>query len=363
MKWSVNKSINVVSGESFDRALLDKVSFENALILISPSMVKLGLKEMLIHRFTDKQMHWYEERINNPDIKQIENIANVNSSLNLDIIIAIGGGSIVDTAKVLSVMLCKDNDDELLQKMKDDAPLRLENSIPVCAIPTSSGSGAESTQFATVWDMEEKKKYSLESDRILPEYVILDPELTLSLPKDQTLFTGMDALSHATECLWNKKQNALAIAYAKEAVSLIEESIDLALQNPDDFEARAKLQNAAFLAGQAISITKTAVAHAISYPLTYRYSVPHGLACSFTIPAIFELLQKRKNSLSRSNMTYIQKSANIIKKMELNEFLSKYLCNDELLAMINEMNNPQRFRNFILELESDDLEQILSKSI
>lgn len=361
MNWTVNKPINVVSGVRFDEALVQRYSPKSVLALISPSMLKLGVKERLVNALGDAQVFWHEERINNPDITQIEGIAKTVAGLEIELIIAIGGGSIIDTAKVLSALLCEENG-EILQGLREGAPANIKRAIPVCAIPTSAGSGAESTQFATVWDLEAMKKYSLESPKILPEFVILDASLTLSLPQDQTLFTGMDALSHAVECLWNKNQNPLAIAYAKEAICLITESLEPVLESPQDIEARANMQNAAFLAGQAISITKTAIAHAISYPLTYRYGVPHGLACSFTIPAIFELLEARENPLSASSLEHIRQAVEIIKKMELSTYLKRYLDETQLMDMTAEMDNPQRFTNFILTLKAGDLERILKKS-
>ncbi len=362
MKWMVNKPINAISGVSFDEALAGCYSSKNTLILISPSMGKLGVKERFSGAFPAARMYWHEARINNPDIRQIEDIAQAMAGREIELIVAIGGGSIVDTAKVLSALLCKENEN-ILRELREGVATNILRTIPVCAIPTSAGSGAECTQFATVWDLEEKKKYSLESAKILPEYVILDAALTLSLPQEQTLFTGMDALSHAVECLWNKNQNPIAIAYAKEAIGLIIESLECVLKDPENIEARAKMQSAAFLAGQAISITKTALAHAISYPLTYRYGVPHGLACSFSIPAIFELLQERENPLNSSSIEQIRSAAELIKKLDLGAYLKKYLAEDQLMAMTTEMNNPQRFTNFILELKAGDLERILSKSI
>ncbi len=362
MNWTVNNPINAVSGVSFDEALRARYSPRHVLALLSPSMVKLGVKERLSGAFPAAQMYWHEERINNPDIRQIEEIAEAVAGLEIELIVAIGGGSIVDTAKVLAALLCEENG-EILRELREAKPAKILRAIPVCAIPTTAGSGAECTQFATIWDLEEKKKYSLESAKILPEYVILDAALTLSLPQEQTLFTGMDALSHAVECLWNKIQNPLAIAYAKEAIGLISKNLECVLKDPKNIAARAKMQNAAFLAGQAISITKTAIAHAISYPLTYRYGVPHGLACSFSIPAIFELLKARENPLKASNIEQIRSATELIKKLELGAYLKRYLDEGQIMAMTAEMNNPQRYKNFIIELKRGDLERILSKSI
>ena len=247
MRWKVNKPINAISGVSYDEALAWCYSPKNVLIVISPSMVKLGIKERLAASLASAQIYWHEERINNPDIRQVEDIAKEMAGCEIDLIVAIGGGSIVDTAKVLSALLCEENG-EILRELREGVATNILRTIPVCAIPTSAGSGAECTQFATIWDIEEKKKYSLESTKILPKYVVLDASLTLSLPHDQTLFTGMDVISHAVECLWNKNQNPLAISYAKEAICLIIESLERVLTEPQDIPMRENVQSEDFLA-------------------------------------------------------------------------------------------------------------------
>ena len=126
---------------------------------------------------------------------------------------------------------------------------------------------------------------------LLPDKILLDPQLTLTLPRDITLFPGLDATSHALESIWNKNADRASNEIAYEALSLISKSLPQVLKRPSDLEARSSMQIASLLAGISINRTRSAIAHSISYPLTSRYSVPHGIACSFTLPYLIDLVR------------------------------------------------------------------------
>lgn len=361
MNWSISKPIQLIATESYIQALCECNLKGNILLLLTPSLAKKGHEEQIYSALPSAKVSAYIQRINNPDIKQIESIADSYKGCVFEAIIAIGGGSIIDTAKVLSVILHPSTQDKSLAFLKNGVKKEFAASIPLYALPTTSGTGAECTPFATVWDIKAQKKYSLESSRILPWQVILDPNIVVDLPEEQTLFTSLDALSHATETLWNKNQNPLAIAFAKEAIELIEQNLHRVLDKPKDLKTRAQMQFASYLAGLAISITKTAIAHAISYPLTYRFDVPHGLACSFSIPAVFKYLETQ-SSHEINNISHIKKSVTLIKSLGLKKYLSSYLDLEELQSISGAMNNPQRFSNFIVAPSLDELLMILNDS-
>ncbi|MCB5231339.1 MAG: iron-containing alcohol dehydrogenase [Candidatus Cloacimonas sp.] len=362
MIWSTNKDIRVVAGKSLYDAIDDIPIDGSVFILSSPFFQNSGAIDELTGRLSNVEIKTHIERINNPDITQLKEISNKYSQEEFDWIIGIGGGSIIDAAKVLSVILPEKNENKILKALQNNLVPNISDNIPVVAVPTTSGTGAECTQFATVWDLVNGHKYSLESDSIIPEYVILDPRLTLQLPFDQTLFTGLDALSHATESLWNKKFNPIARATAKEAITLIVSKLPIVLEQSDNLEARTAMQNASFLAGVAICQTKTAIAHAISYPLTYKYKISHGLACSFTIPALYELIQSN-NDIDKDSLKYVEMSANFIKGLNLIEYLRTYVQPAEIVEMIDEMNNPQRFSNFAVAVNKEQLKEVLCFSL
>ena len=201
-----------------------------------------------------------------------------------EVIVALGGGSALDAAKVLAAA------------GGDFAPVKryLETRdgaagfapLPVIAIPTTAGTGSEVTCWATVWDSAAGKKYSLALPGLYPEQALIDPALMLSMPRTLTVSTGLDALSHALESIWNRNANpvsrSLAIAAAREMLETLPKLAD----NLDDLGLREAAARAALFAGLAFSNTKTALAHSLSYPITLRHKLPHGIACSFSLASV-----------------------------------------------------------------------------
>ena len=152
-------------------------------------------------------------------------------------------------------------------------------------MPTTSGSGSEVTRWGTIWG-DDGIKYSVNDPRLYPAYAILDPELTVSMSRELTLFTALDALSHAMESVWNRHHTPITDTLAEDVIKIIDGALLPALENGQDIESRILLQKAAVLAGLAIGVTQSALAHSISYPFTSRCGVPHGLACSFTLAQV-----------------------------------------------------------------------------
>lgn len=361
MIWSLQKSFKVLAGVDLITAL-SSLNLKGEILLISSSIFgQNGTVAQIVESLQDCNVQVYAEGITNPDLAQIKNLALSFANTRFDTIIALGGGSIIDTAKALSVVLFEPEGLSVLDCLSSGKEFQISGSIPIVAIPSTSGTGAECTQFATLWDLVEGKKYSLESPHLLPQQIILDPQLTVGLPQAQTLYTGLDALSHATESLWNKNFNPLAKACAKAAITSIVENLPIAMEQPNNLLARTEMQNASFLSGIAISQTKTAIAHAISYPLTYRYLVPHGLAAAFSIPALFRFLKPRA-LLDKNTYKSLKLSATFIESLQLSDIMKTYLNQEELIGLIGEMANPQRFANFILPVSADELREIIIDS-
>lgn len=149
------------------------------------------------------------------------------------------------------------------------------------AIPTTTGTGSEVTKYCVLTIDGKKKTY--EDDRFIPDSYILDPSLVISLPYDITLSSGLDALSQAHESLWSKSATRESKIYSTIAIELIVKSFEECLKNPTNEKARMDMLMAANLSGRAINITKTNICHAISYPLTEIYGIPHGIACAMSL--------------------------------------------------------------------------------
>ena len=192
-----------------------------------------------------------------------------------------GGGSVLDIGKSVSIFSTnKGNiEDYLFKKISFR-----KKGIPLILIPTTAGTGSEATHFAVIF--KEKTKYSLADEKFIQgDYIIVDPELTYSLPKRVTAYTGMDAFCQGVESFWNINSTDESKEYAKKAIKLIMNNIEKAVNSPDE-ESRYNMAIAANYAGKAINITKTTATHAISYPITSYFNVPHGLAVALTISSM-----------------------------------------------------------------------------
>lgn len=206
-----------------------------------------------------------------------------------EVIVAVGGGSTIDTAKVLMVGNDSGCFAEMVAGLAGEGggftPTRFKTLI---AVPTTAGTGSEVTPWATVWDRARQKKYSLHLPQTWPAYAVVDPRIMLSLPATVTLQSGLDALSHALESIWNVNANPVSDTFAVAAVQEVMDVLPLLMERLDDLALRGRMALAALKAGMAFSNTKTALAHSISYEMTLRYGVPHGIACSFILPMVLE---------------------------------------------------------------------------
>jgi alcohol dehydrogenase len=221
----------------------------------------------------------------NPDIQAIEQQLERLRPARPEALIALGGGSSIDTAKALARMSTQ-TEVTLTAHFRDGVPLDPVAALPVLAVPTTAGTGAEVTPFGTVWDFQLGRKYSISGSDLYPMIALVDPELTYDLPRDVTVASGLDALSHALESIWNRNANPITVGHATQALQLGFPALGALAVDLGDRKARSDMMQASLLAGLAISQTRTALAHSISYPLTTACNLPHGIACSFTLPAL-----------------------------------------------------------------------------
>jgi alcohol dehydrogenase len=202
----------------------------------------------------------------------------------VEAIVALGGGSVMDAAKVLAAaggdFSCVRN---FLETGQGGDALC---GTPIIAIPTTAGTGSEVTSWATVWDTGRMKKHSLSRESLYPEVALVDPLLTVGLPQSVTVSTGLDALSHALESIWNVNANPVSSALAETAAREVIDVLPLLALDLHDEALRTRMARASLTAGLAFSNTRTALAHALSYHLTLHFGIPHGIACSFSLPMV-----------------------------------------------------------------------------
>ncbi len=209
-------------------------------------------------------------------------------------IVAIGGGSVLDAAKALAAGLALDTG--IGRVARSPALLDAVTVAPIVALPTTAGSGSEVTPVAVLWHRtpgggprttdDGPAKVSLSHRSLFPVLAIVDPALTDTLRAHQTLATGLDAFNQAAESIWNRHANALTLPLATRAMVLAWHALPALQREPGDRAARDAMAAASLLAGTALGQTRTVACHALSYPLTDRYGVTHGIACAFTMAAV-----------------------------------------------------------------------------
>ncbi|MEO2069481.1 MAG: iron-containing alcohol dehydrogenase, partial [Desulfurobacteriaceae bacterium] len=200
------------------------------------------------------------------------------------LIVAIGGGSPLDVAKVVSAMLT--NKGEIEDYI--GIPEKFENpAVPLVAVPTTSGSGSEVTPYAVLTDRKKLRKAPLISRFLFPVLAIDDPDLTITKSSRTTAYTGVDALTHAIEALLSKRRSSISKLYSLKAMELIAESLPRCFGNPKDFEAREKMMLGSLLGGMAITDAGAGLVHTLAHVLGVLYRVPHGLANGiFLVPVL-----------------------------------------------------------------------------
>ncbi len=226
----------------------------------------------------------------NPDFAllstQVEHIGQTGEP---DVWIALGGGSVIDSAKVFAA--ANGNFSNIVRYLETGTGTENLSATPIIAVPTTAGTGSEVTCWATVWNEAAGKKHSLARANLYPELALIDPELMCGKPLDLTVSTGLDALSHSLESLWNVNANPVSANHAvfasREVLSVLPELAN----NLGNLELRSRMAQAAMFAGLAFSNTKTAIAHSLSYPITLNHNVPHGIACSFSLPIVIEAVR------------------------------------------------------------------------
>lgn len=344
------RDVNIVECDDVMSVLPRLVSSGIILLVTSKGFVKRGTVSRLLESLGADRVTVFDDVTPNPEKSHLQRASGDFDGKGIQQVIALGGGSVIDAAKVFCGLLSYPSYslDELLST---DV---VENRINLIAIPTTSGTGAEVTPFATVWQSDISKKYSLYGVR--PNTAVLDSSLTNSLPEKQTLYPSLDALSHAIESLWNINSTEQSREYALYAIDLICDNLPLVLNNPDNFLARKNLQIASSAAGMAISITKTAIAHAISYPLTMQFNVPHGLACSFTINSIINIFGAEQLNLDSELASKVQ---GLLRSLNLPNEIESYVSWDILLSELTTPLDPSRAGNFIINFEKLNVQEIL----
>ena len=258
------------------------------LLLTTPGMVRRGTARAVQAGWGGGGAFIVCDRVaSHPELSALTELARELRGAPYDGLVALGGGSVIDTAKILSVLLA-DPSLDLAALLRADGAARIKRTLPVHALPTTAGTGSEVTPFATVWNRASGEKHSLNAPGLFPRTAWVDPTLTRGAPFAVAAASGLDALSQALESVWSLRANRTTIGHSLHGFGLALAALPRLKGSRDDPEILRDLAQASLSAGLAISHTRTALAHSMSYPLTARFGLPHGLACSFTLPAVLE---------------------------------------------------------------------------
>lgn len=320
-----------------------------------------------------RRLTWVDTVTPNPGIDDVEKRLERFQAEAFDVVLAFGGGSAIDFGKAASALLAPASDPQGLRSLiAEPERLMSDPPLPLFAVPTTSGTGSEVTPFATIWDHQDKKKLSLASASLFPRLAIVDPALTDDLPAEATFSSGLDALNQAFESVWNKNSTPVTVALASKAISLTLAGLPALLKDLGDQQARDRMAEASLLAGLCISQTKTALCHAMSYPLTARLGIPHGWACAFTmgevfkicdanIPEIFNpIISATGHDTAQGLLAEVLKLLDALKvKQRVKELAEE---SEEMQNLVPEMTATSRTDNFILPVNSPIIAKIIEAS-
>jgi alcohol dehydrogenase class IV len=254
------------------------------MLVTDPGIVAAGHSER-VQRFLEKaglRVTVFDQSEENPTTRCVDACLQIAKNSGIDAFVAVGGGSSLDTAKGCNFLLTNGG------RMQDywGTGKAAKPLLPLIAIPTTAGTGSECQSFALIADSETHQKMACGDPKAAPRIAILDPILTLSQPPRVTACTGIDAITHVVETAVTKKRNALSLMYAHEGFKLTVPNLPRIFENPNDLEARGRMQLGAAFAGLAIENSMLGAAHSAANPLTAHYGIVHGQAVGMMLPYV-----------------------------------------------------------------------------
>jgi len=322
---------------------------KNSILLVTDKGIRgLGLTKSMEEAFTasDIQYFIYDGVVPNPTSNNVNECLKVYKENNCDSIIAVGGGSVMDCAKATGARVAKPK--KPLSKM--EGVLKVGKKLPLLiAVPTTAGTGSETTLAAVITDAETRHKYAINDFPLIPKYAMLDANLTVGLPKHITSTTGMDALTHAVEAYIGRNTTKKTRTAAIFAVKTIFENILEVYKNPTNIDAREKMLKASYYAGVAFTKSYVGYIHAIAHSLGGKYNVSHGLANAVIMPYV---LKKYGKSIHKK-LWKLGIYSGIFDKTVTKEEGAKLF-----IQKIEELNASMNIPTNIKEINEDDIPEL-----
>lgn len=265
--------------------ILTQNGFKKVLVITDENLNKIGLLDSLKTSLNENEIEYivYDKTVVNPTVENVEIARKIYIDNGCEAIIGFGGGSPIDCAKAVGARIARPK--KPLSKM--EGILGVLRKIPfLIAIPTTAGTGSETTLATVITDEKSGHKFPISDFCLIPKVAVLDPSLTRNLPKSLVATTGMDALTHAVEAYIGRSTVKSTRKASLDAVRLISENLQTAYDHPENETARENMLNAAFLAGSAFSKSYVGYCHAVAHSLGGKYNIPHGLANAVLLPYV-----------------------------------------------------------------------------
>lgn len=327
-----------------------KRHFKRAFLISDKELIRCGIVEKIEVVLKENQTPYEIDA----EVKPNPTIENVIYGLELykksgsDFIVAVGGGSVIDTAKAIAVIA---NNPEHADVVSLEGMDKSSNpAVPIIAVPTTAGTGSETTMDYVITNTQEKRKMACMDSKAVPVAAILDTEIMASLPLKLTASTAMDALTHAVESYLSLGAFSFSEMLSLKAVSLISENFLKVLKEPDNYEVRKELAIAQFLAGMSFTNVGLGIVHSMAHPLSAYYDVPHGVANALILPYVLEF----NADFCAGKMKELAKSFDSEFDMALDEKAAVKCCVEKIRKFNAEAGLPQTLAEIGVKKEDFD---------
>lgn len=341
------------SMDAVAKTLLDK-NIDNVMVVTDANIVKLNLLKALIDCLNENNIKYelYDEVLPNPTTDMVETVLEKYNSANCQAIIAVGGGSVIDCAKGLGARVVNPN--KKLNKMK--GLLKVKGPLPpFFAVPTTAGTGSETTVSAVITDANTHHKYVINDFDLIPHFAVLDANLTTGLPLGVTSTTGMDALTHAIEAYIGNATTEQTRKHSLEAIRIIMDNLPKVCEDGSNVRARRQMLRASYMAGLAFTRSYVGYVHAIAHSLGGKYGTAHGLANAVILPYVLSEYGKTITKKLKTIAVYCE----IARPYDSDEIAASKFVN-KIIEMNETFGIPKTF-DFIKEEDIPEMAKNASK--
>ncbi len=331
--------------------ILKEKGVDSVLIVADAGITKHNLQDSVTKNLFEQKIEYtyFDKTVANPTIDNIEEALLLYHKNHCQGIIAIGGGSPMDCAKGVGARVA--NPKKTITQMR--GLLKVGKKLPLLiAIPTTAGTGSETTLAAVITDSKTHEKYALNDFNLIPHYAVLDPSLTVSLPPNLTYTTGMDALTHAVEAFIGRSNTRKTKRNALDAIKLVFANLQNAVDDGENLKARENMQMAAFEAGLAFTRAYVGNIHAVAHTLGGEYGVPHGLANAIILPVVLKYYGK----------SIYKKINQICEHLGIFNDNTPQEKTEKFIKKIEELNKINNVPNYIEELKKEDIQKLIKRA-